>query len=127
MKEKQKTLNLLVQKIVHNEPPYGNSTFEMVNRFCIQKPTVRAILAENRKKWHLMPRDSDVATLEIIRAVLCPLSSFTDALSGEKDPTLSSVLPLKRKLLSFLTEKDRESPLSCEMKEKNKNLFHNEI
>lgn len=74
-------------------------------------------MAENRKKWHLMPTDSDVATLEIIREVLGPLSSFTDALSGEKTSTLSSVLPLKWKLFSCLTVKDGESTLSRDMKD----------
>ncbi|KAL1250025.1 hypothetical protein QQF64_021030 [Cirrhinus molitorella] len=123
LKEKQNTLNLPVQKLVHDEPTRWNSTFEMVDRFCIQQQAVCAVLAENRKKWHLMPKDADIATLEIIREVLGPLSSFTDALSGEKDPTLSSVLPLKWKLLSFLTVKEGEGPLSSEMKEKIKTDF----
>lgn len=107
-----------MQKLIHDEPTRWSSTFEMVERFCMQQQAVCAVLAENRKKWHLMPKDSDMSTLETIREIIGPLSSFTDALSGEKEPTLSSVLPLKWKLLSLLTVKEGESTLSCEMKEK---------
>ena len=67
----------------------------MVDRFCQQQQAVCAVLAENRKKWHLMPKGSDVANLETVREILDPISDLTDALSGEKVPTLSSVLPLK--------------------------------
>lgn len=111
-------MNLPEHKLIHDEPTPWNSTFEMVDRFCIQQQAVCAALAENRKKWHLMPKDSDVTTLETIREVFGPLSSFTDALSGEKEPTLSSVLPLKWKIFSCLTVKDGESILSHDMKDK---------
>lgn len=66
----------------------------MVERFLEQQQTVCAVLAEDRKKWHLMPKDTDITSLEILKEVLGPLSPFTDALSGEKHTTLSSVLPL---------------------------------
>jgi len=117
LKEKQKTLDLPDHKLIHDEPTRWNSTFEMVDMFCEQQQAVCAVLAETRNKWHLMPKDSDMTILETVREVLHPLNSFTDALSGEKDPTLSSVLPLKWKLLSYLTEEEEDN-LSHDMKEK---------
>jgi len=49
------------------------------------------VLADDRKSWHLMPRDEDVSVLETIRNIRGPLSEFTDALSGEKQVTISCV------------------------------------
>ena len=123
LKKKQESLSLPELKLIHDEPTRWNSTFEMVERFCEQQQAVCAVLAENRRKWHLMPKDCDMATLEIIREVLEPVSSLTDALSGEKVPTLSSVLPLKWKLLSCLEEKDSDSVLACDIKQKMRSDF----
>lgn len=90
---------------------------EMMDRFGKQQ-AVFAVMADNRKKWLLMPEDSDMATLETIREVLGPLSSFTGAFSGEKDPTLYSVLLLKWKIFSCLTAEDGESILSHGVKDR---------
>ena len=89
----------------------------MVDRFCQQQQAVCAVLAENRKKWHLMPKDSDVANIETVREVLDRISDLTDALSGEKVPTLSSVLPLKWKLFSCLEKRDGERVIAGAMKD----------
>lgn len=70
---------------------------------------VSAVLAEDRKKWYLMPKDSDITILETVKEVLSPLSSFADARSGEKHTTLSSVLPLTWKIYSTLTIEDTTS------------------
>ena len=104
LKETQKTLNLPEHMLIHDEPTRWNSTFKMVERFSIQQQAVCAVLAENRKKWHLMPKNSDVTTLEAIREVLGPLSSFTDALSGDKDPTLSVLFAAPEMQNIFLSD-----------------------
>ena len=41
-----------------------------------------------------MPSDHDLTTLEVMSTVLKPLSTFTDALPGEKEVTVSAVHPL---------------------------------
>lgn len=63
-----------------------------------------------------MPKDNDITILETLKEVLEPLSPFTDALSGEKHTTLSSVLPLLWKMLSYLSDKENDSLLTKEMK-----------
>jgi len=52
-----------------------------------------------------MPKDSDITVLEPVKAVLEPISLFTDALSGEKHTTLSSVLPLLWKVSESVMNK----------------------
>lgn len=85
----------------------------MVERFCEQQQAVSAVLADDRKKWHLMPRDSDGSRM------------FTDALSGEKEATLSSVPPLIRKIRACLEDEEGDSPLTREMKHNSKQDFEN--
>lgn len=118
LKDKQKSLNLPQHTLIHDEPTRWGSTYDMVERFCEQQQAVSAVLAEDRKKWHLMPRDTDMTTLEIVRDVLAPLSDFTDALSGEKETTISSVLPLMWKIKACLKDEVGDRPLALEMKNK---------
>lgn len=70
-----------------------------------------------------MPRDTYMTTLETVRDVLGPLGDFTDALSGEKETTLSSVLPLMWKIRACLNDKEGESPLALEMKQRSREDF----
>lgn len=116
LKDKQKSLNLPQHALIHDEPTRWGSTYDMVERFCEQQQAVSAVLAEDRKKWHLMPRDTDMTTLEIVRDVLAPVSDFTDALSGEKETTISSVLPLMWKIKACLKDEEGDRPLALEMK-----------
>ncbi|KAI4827546.1 hypothetical protein KUCAC02_030934 [Chaenocephalus aceratus] len=116
LKDEQKSLQLPPHKLIHDEPTRWGSTYDMVERFCEQQQAVSAVLAEDRKKWHLMPRDTDMTTLEIVRDVLAPLRDFTDALSGEKEITISSVLPLMWKIRACTEDEEGDRPLALEMK-----------
>lgn len=60
---------------------------------------------------------SDVAYLETVLEVLDPISDLTDALSGEKVPTLSAVLPPKWKSFSCLLKRDGERVIAGAMKD----------
>ncbi len=93
-------------------------------RWWTDSSAVCAVFAENWTKFHLTPKDSDMAKLETVREILCPLSGFTDALSGERDPTLSSVLPQKWKFF-FLQQRIKNSFLWHERQ--NKNRLHSKI
>lgn len=123
LKEKQASLKLPQHKRIYDEPTRWGSTYDMVERFCEQ--AISAVPADDRKKWHLMPRDSHMTTLETVRDVLAPLSEFTDAQSGDKEATLSSVLPLRRKIRACLEDEEGDSPLTREMKHNRKEDFEN--
>lgn len=118
LKKKQNGLKPPEHRLINDEPTGWDSTFEMVERFIEQQQAVSAVLAEDRKKWYLMPKDSDITILETVKEVLSPISSFTDALSGERHTTLSSVLPLTWKIYSTLTIEDTSSNLERQLKQK---------
>uniref|UniRef100_A0A8C2KQJ3 HAT C-terminal dimerisation domain-containing protein n=1 Tax=Cyprinus carpio TaxID=7962 RepID=A0A8C2KQJ3_CYPCA len=101
LKKKQKDLQLPEHRLIHDEPTRWDSAYEMVERFLEQQKAVCSVLADDRKKWH----------------VLSPVSSFTDALSGEKHTTLSAVLPLSWKIFSTLTVEEGDSNLKRQLKD----------
>ncbi len=117
LKKKQKDLQLPEHRMIHDEPTRWDSAYEMVERFLEQQQAVCSVLAHDRKKWHLMPKDSDITVLETVKEVFSPVSSFTDALIGEKHATLSAVLPLSWKIFSTLTVEEGESNLKRQLKD----------
>lgn len=112
LKSKQADLGVPQHKLIHDEPTHWGSAYDMVERFLEQQQAVCAVLADNRNKWHLMPKDLDVTTMEALKNVLGPRREFTDALSGEQRPTVSSVLPLLWKTESVLIVSASDSQLS---------------
>ena len=74
----------------------------MIARILEQQQAICAVLAEDRKNWHRMPSDHEFTILEAMSSVLKPLSTFTDALSGEKVVTVSAVRPLLKHILEEL-------------------------
>lgn len=117
LKKKQKDLQLPEHRMIHDEPTRWDSAYEMVERFLEQQQAVCSVLADDRKKWHLMPKDSDITVLETVKEVLSPVSPFTDALSGKKHTTLSAVLPLSWKIFSTLTVEEGDSNLKRQLKD----------
>ncbi len=57
LKKKQKDLQLPEHRMIHDEPTRWDSAYEMVERFLEQQQAVCSVLADDRKKWHLMPKD----------------------------------------------------------------------
>uniref|UniRef100_A0A3Q3Q9S5 BED-type domain-containing protein n=1 Tax=Monopterus albus TaxID=43700 RepID=A0A3Q3Q9S5_MONAL len=117
LKKKQKDLQVPEHRMIHDEPTRWDSAYQMVERFLEQQQAVCSVLADDWKKWHLMPKDSDITVLETVKEVLSPISSFTDALSGEKHTTLSAVLPLCWKIFSTLTVEEGDSNLKRQLKD----------
>ena len=88
----------------------------MVSRIVEQQQAISAVLAEDRKNWYRMPSDSEFSVLETVVAVLKPLSTLTDALSGEKQVTISAILPVLKHIQKALAVTEGESRLAMEMK-----------
>lgn len=70
LKSKQADLGVPQHKLIHDEPTRWGSAYDMVERFLEQQQAVCAVLTDNRNKWHLMPKDLDVTTMEALKNVL---------------------------------------------------------
>ena len=86
LKKKQEELlgKDFIHMLIHDDPNRWDSSYEMVERFLEQQQPVCAVLADDRKKWHLMPKDSDITILEFVKEALSPISDLSDALSWRK-------------------------------------------
>lgn len=88
----------------------------MIERFLEQQQACCAVLAADRSSWHLMPKDSDVRTLEMVCQLLRPLNDFTDLLASETKTTLSSLKPVMEHITGILEEKEEDDALTKQMK-----------
>ena len=77
-----------------------------------------ADVAEGRKNWYCMPSDSQFSVLGTVVAVLKPLSTFTDALSGEKQVIISAIFPVLKYIqkATCMAVTDGKSCLAMEIK-----------
>ena len=89
----------------------------MLERITEQQEAIRIVLASDRKVSHLIPTWQDFDVIDSAIAALGPLGELTDALSAEKNNTISAVRPLLTCLShEILMEKDADSSLTAEMK-----------
>lgn len=114
---KQKEKGLPLHQPIHDEPTRWGSTFDMIDRFLEQQSALCAVVIDDRKIWHLMLDDSDITVLETVHHVIGPLSQFTDALSGEKQVSISCVQPVLWKIFNVLAVTASDNELTCRMKE----------
>jgi len=98
LRQKQLELRLPEHRLISDVTTRWGSTYSMIARILEQQ---QAVLADDRKHWHLMPSDREFTTLEIVSQVLQPLPVFTDTLSGE--PKLPYHNPSSLILLSVST------------------------
>ena len=90
----------------------------MIARIFEPQQAICTVLAEDRKHWHHVPSDHEFSTLEAVSSVLQPLSTFTDALSEEKNVTVLAILPLLQYILDkLLVVSCDDSPKAKEMKD----------
>ena len=68
------------------------------------------------KNWRRMPTDAEFSTMKVVIGVLKP-PSLTDALSGEKQVTVSAVLPVMKHVKSKLSPVSSDCRLAKEMKQ----------
>lgn len=65
----------------------------MIERLIEQEKAVSQVLRDNKKTRHLAPTWQDMDVLESMNQALSPIKDFTDALSGERYPTVSYLKP----------------------------------
>ena len=63
----------------------------MIEQILEQQQAVSAVLAKDRKSWHIMPTNAQFSVLEKLAKVLEPLHFLTYALVGEQEVTASAI------------------------------------
>ena len=89
----QNDLNMPVKALMNESPTRWNSRYEMIKRVLLNEQPLRVVLS-CRQYQHLLPSAAQFTILELIQKALEPFSFMTDLLSGNKDTTISSVIPL---------------------------------
>ncbi|KAL7391643.1 hypothetical protein ABVT39_011914 [Epinephelus coioides] len=120
LQQKQQLLGLKKEKLINDCPTCWNSTYEMICRASEQQAAVSAVIFE-KKLSRMELTTSEWPLMEKVQGVLKPFKVATEALSGDKYPTASAVLPLQHVLCSQLKKKtgdEPEPPALTEMKTK---------
>ena len=117
LRQKQEELDLPQHKIMGDVVTRWGSTYDMIARILEQQQAISSVLAEDRKNWHKMPTDAEFSTMETVVDVLKPLSLLTDALSGEKQVTVSALLPVIKHVKSKLSPVSSDCRLAKEIKQ----------
>ncbi|XP_073730758.1 E3 SUMO-protein ligase ZBED1-like [Misgurnus anguillicaudatus] len=117
LEKKQKLLEVKSDKLINDCPTRWNSTYDMINRALEQQAPVAAVIFE-KKMSHLELNTSEWVLMEMVKNVLQPFKTATEALSTDKYPTASAVLPLQHVLLMQLQPNSDNSSAVKEMKMK---------
>ena len=88
----------------------------MIERILEQQQAVSAVLAEDRKSWHIMPTDAHFSVLEKLAKVLEPLHFLTDGLAGEQEVTASAIRPILKHIEVICSLQDEDHPLTKQIK-----------
>ena len=91
LKEKQQLLDTPQHKLKNEVSTRWGLVYEMIERIIEQQQAISAVLAEDRKYWYSMPTDKELNVLERVLEVLKNIYYLTDALSGEKEVTVSAL------------------------------------
>ncbi|KAK7176491.1 hypothetical protein R3I93_000658 [Phoxinus phoxinus] len=124
LESKQKLLGLKPAKLINDCATRWNSTYDMVCPAAEQQAPVAAVIME-KKLGHLELTTREWTLMEQVRAVLKPFKLATEALSTDRFPTSSAVLPLKYVLLSNLQPSTSDPAALNEMKTKIKTDLYN--
>ena len=94
------------------------STYKMLATLLRQQQAICAVLldSEKHRDKDLMPTSQEFTVAEELLAILKPFNDTTEAVSGERYPTLSIVLPILELLHVTLKATDYDSHLVKEIK-----------
>lgn len=98
LEDKQRLLGMKTDKLINDCVTRWNSTYEMICRASEQQAAVAAVIFE-KKLSNLELTTTEWSLVEQMRERLKPFKIATEALSTDKYPTASAVLPLQHVLL----------------------------
>jgi hypothetical protein len=104
-------------KLISDCPTRWNSTLQMLERLVALREPVAASLAQPTGKPPTPFSADELALAQTLVQLLGPFNLATDALSAEKQPTLSLILPIVRRLREGLIVGDTDSPVVSIFKE----------
>ena len=91
-------LKLPQHKLIQECVTRWGSTLHMLQRLMEQQAAIAAVLMEGNMR-HLMPESAEWTVIEELAEILEPFQQATEAMSGVKYPTVSTIKPLLYKLL----------------------------
>ena len=103
LREKQKLLKLPQHELIQDCITRWGSTLHMLERIQEQQAAIAAVLMEGHNT-HLIPDGEEWITIDGLISVLKPFQNATEAMSGERYSTISTVKPLLFKLLKVTLE-----------------------
>ncbi|MGH0152063.1 UNVERIFIED_CONTAM: hypothetical protein FKN15_034960 [Acipenser sinensis] len=116
--DKQKLLGLKNDNLINDCVTRWNSTYDMICRASEQQAAVAAVIFE-KKLSHLELTTNEWMVVENIHETLKPFKTATAALSTDKYPTASAVLPLQHILIKQVKNfAASEIPVIKDMKNK---------
>ena len=117
LKEKQQLLGIPQLKLKNEVSTRWGSVYEMIERIIEQQQAISAVLAEDRKYWYAMPTDEELNVLERVLEVLKNVYYLTDALSGEKEVTVSALQCIFVHVKSKLSPCSEDNHVASSMKQ----------
>ncbi len=120
LKTKQEMLKLPTHKLIHDVPTRWNSTYDMLERYLEQQAAIYSALTNKTLKKNVKDiitlSDDDVRVAEEVLQVLKPLKTVTSLLSTETSPSVSMILPLKKKILQSMAPSVEDSTITRDVK-----------
>ncbi|XP_027138680.1 zinc finger BED domain-containing protein 1-like [Larimichthys crocea] len=117
LESKQRLLGVKPAKLINDCATRWNSTYDMVCRAADQQAPVAAVIME-KKLGHLELNTNEWSLMEQVSSLLQPFKVATEALSTDRFPTASAVLPLKYVLMSHLQPSTGDPQALNDMKTK---------
>jgi len=124
LEEVQRNLKLPLKVLVNECPTRWNSKYLMIKRLLENEQALKVLLSSKEyQRSDLLPPPGQWIILEAVHKALEPFSIMTDLLSGDKDVTISSVIPVIERIKTICKPNEEDHILSNLIREKIKNYI----
>lgn len=116
LKKVMKDLNIPDKQLVNDVVTRWGSKFKMLERIKELMKAINQVLMDDRKYRDLSISWQQAALIDVLLSCLHGFNILTDSLSGEKEVTISSAVPLLRHIDSLCSTEVEEDPTSVAIK-----------